>query len=288
MISIIICSRDLHLYNKVLKSIEETIGVVTYEIIKVNNLVENVPITKAYNIGIQKSKYEYLLFIHEDVLFHTKNWGEILTNIFANNLKIGLVGIAGAKYKSKFPSAFWHTKEELLTMNLIQHQPYKETSHINRGFKESSLEKVVVIDGVFIGLRKSTTVKFNEEILGFHCYDLGISIDVFDKQYQIVVTNQILIEHFSIGNTDFNFLKSVINFHKLYKKQLPKYIERKDSSLENVALKKFLGVCLSNRFIPFNLWMYNLLKNPFERLNYSILKLVAYEFKKKIKCLKFP
>lgn len=283
MISIIICSKDLYLYNKVQKSIEETVGTIVYEIIKIDNSVEHLAITKAYNIGIHRAKYDYLLFIHEDILFHTINWGNILINLFATDLKIGLVGIAGAKYKGKFPSAFWHTKDELLNMNLIQHYPHKEAGHFKVGFKESSLERVVAIDGVFIALRKSTAVKFNEEILGFHCYDLGVSIDVLENEYHIVVSNQILVEHFSSGNTNLNFIKGVISFHKLYKNKLPKFIDKKDLSMESLALKKFLEVCLYYRYIPFKLWMFNLLYNPLEKLNYNILKLKLYEIKNKFK-----
>lgn len=280
MISIIICSRDLHLFSQLQKNIGETVGDVIYEIIKIDNLKENLSITKAYNLGINKSKFEYLLFLHEDLLFHTSNWGEILSNVFANNLKIGLLGIAGTKYKSHFPCAFWHTKIEMLHINLIQHYNNKKPSHLKLGFKNGSFEKVVAIDGVFIALRKSTTVRFNEEIEGFHCYDLGISSDVIEKKYEIAVTDQILIEHFSIGNTNLDFVKGVIKFHILYKKTLSKHNTQKNSSLDVEALKRFLEVCLDNRFIPFKFWFIYLIKKPFTRLNFNLLKLVLYKVRK--------
>lgn len=283
MISIIICSRDIQFYDKLHNSIEETIGAIEYEIIRIDNSVENLSITKVYNKGLQKSKFEYLLFVHEDILFHTINWGQILVGMFDSNLKIGLLGVAGAKYKSKFSSAFWHTKKELLNFNLIQHYPHKQASHLKLGFSNDHIEKVVTIDGVFIALKKSTGIRFNEEILDFHCYDLGISIDVLTKGYEIVVTDQILIEHFSSGNTNLDFVKAVINFHKLYKNKLPKWIDKKVVSLESLALKKFLELCLHNRFVPLKLWLFHLVYNPLDKLNYSILKLKIYEIKKKLK-----
>lgn len=283
MISIIICSRCLHLCNKLQKSIEETIGVIIYEIIKIDNSIDNLSITRAYNIGIQQSKYEFLLFIHEDILFHTTNWGKILISIFESNFQVGLIGIAGTKYKSRFPSAFWHTKEEMLNINLIQHYNNKKPIHFKVGFKNGNLEKGVAVDGVFIALRKNTGIKFNEKIKGFHCYDLGISNDILEMGYEIGLTDQILIEHFSIGNTNLDFVKGVINFHRLYKQKLPKYIDKKNASLEIFALKRFLEVCLENRFVPVKLWMYNLLNNPFERLNYNMMKLFFYKLKHKLK-----
>ena len=280
MISIIICSKDLYLYNKVRESIEETIGTIVYEIIKIDNSVEHLAITKAYNIGIHRAKYDYLLFIHEDILFHTVNWGNILLSIFRDDSQIGLIGIAGTKYKSQFPSAFWHTEEEMLNINLIQHYENKKPSQFRLGFKNGNIEKVVAIDGVFISLRKSSGVNFNEHIEGFHCYDLGISVDVIEKKMGIVVTDQILIEHFSIGNANLDFVRGVINFHKLYKEKLPKYIEEKNVSLEYFALKRFLEVCLDNRFITFKFWFIYLIKKPFTRLNFNLLKLVLHKVRK--------
>ncbi|WP_264553459.1 glycosyltransferase family protein [Flavobacterium sp. N2038] len=283
MISIIICSRDISLYTKIHKSIEETIGITEYEIIKIDNSVENLAIVKSYNIGIQKSKFEYLLFVHEDVLFHTVNWGQILVDIFDSNSKLGLIGVAGTKYKSKFPSAFWHTKEELLNINLIQHYPNKPKSHLKLGFIENHMEKVVAIDGVFIALKKNTGVQFNEKISGFHCYDLGISVDILEKGYQIVVTDQILIEHFSNGNTNLDFINGVIKFHDLYKNKLPKSIDHKNKNLGSLALKKFLELCLYHRMVPLRLWLFNIRHRPFDKLNYKIMKLKIYTLKTKFK-----
>lgn len=285
MISIIICSIRESYFDSLKANIQETIGFSDYEIIKIDNLIDKLSITQAYNKGIEKSKFDYQLFIHEDILFHTVNWGEILLSIFRENCRIGLIGIAGAKYKSLVPSAFWHTEEKMLNINLIQHYKNKKTSLLYKGFENKNLEEVVVIDGVFIALKKSTGVKFNENIKGFHCYDLGISIDTLEKKHLIYVTNQILIEHFSIGNTNLNFLKSVIDFHKLYKKKLPKYIDTKNRSLELFALKSFLSVCLENKYVPFKLWIFNLINNPLDKLNYSFIKLVLN--KTKNKCQRF-
>lgn len=279
MISIIICSRNLDLFNKLQTNVKKTIGEINYEIIKIDNEIINKSITEAYNEGIKISKHETLLFIHEDILFHTASWGAILADIFNENPKLGLLGIAGAKYKSKHPSAFWHTDKKMLYFNLIQHYKNKSPKHFKIGFEKSNLEKVVAVDGVFLALRKNTNVIFNEEIKGFHCYDLGISIDVIENNYDVAVTDQILIEHFSIGNTNLDFVKGVIKFHDLYENKLPKFINTQKSYLEIEALKRFLEICLENRFIPNKLWLTYLIKNPFTRLNYNFLKLLFYKIR---------
>ncbi|WP_338377972.1 glycosyltransferase [uncultured Flavobacterium sp.] len=279
MISIVICSRNETLFNKLKESIKNTIGRIEHEIIRIDNLMLNESITKIYNKGIAMAKYECLLFVHEDVVFHTYNWGSILTSIFNQNPNVGLIGIAGTKYKSKYPSAFWHTDQKMLHFNLIQHYNKKSPKHFKIGFKNSNLVKVVAIDGVFLALRKSTNVTFNEEIKGFHCYDLGISIDILENNYDVVVTDQLLIEHFSIGNTNLDFVKGVIMFHELYKNKLPKFINSKKTSLETVALKRFLEICLENRYIPYKLWFFYLSRKPFTRLNYNLLKLLIYKIR---------
>ena len=92
MISIVICSIDSKKYEKLKKNIEETIGELSFEIIKIDNSIEKISITKAYNLGVDKSKYDILLFIHEDILFHTFNWGNILISKFKES-SIGLLGI---------------------------------------------------------------------------------------------------------------------------------------------------------------------------------------------------
>lgn len=275
MISIIICSIDILRYKKVKKNIENTIGLSSYEIIKIDNTIKKTSITKAYNSGIDKSKYNILVFIHEDILFHTFNWGNNIIQSFKNE-RIGLIGVAGTKYKSCYPSAFWHTDEKMLVSNIIQHNKKKKEKLIIKGFKNCNKEDVVVIDGVFMALNKRAGVRFNEDIEGFHTYDLGLSIDVINKNYRIVIVNDVLIEHFSIGVADLNFIKSIIKFHKLYKYKLRKCLKNDSKRLDTIAIKSFLKLCLKNRYIPYRLWLKYLRLNLFSRLNYNLLKLFIY------------
>lgn len=277
MISIIVCSINNKYFEQLKKSIEDTIGDIPYEIIRIDNNKEKLSITKAYNLGISKSNYNYLVFVHEDVLFHTNNWGTLLVNIFERDKEMGLLGVSGAKYKSKFPSAGWHTKDELLNINIYQHYNNGNKPAIDlKGFA-SDIEDVVVIDGVFMVLDKSKGIVFNEKINGFHCYDLAISLDVLKSKYKVKVTNQILIEHLSIGNANVSFIESILRFHRLYKNQLPMSLNQDINNLEIIALGKFLSVCLSNRFIPFRLWLTYFIHKPLNRLNYNFLKLMIFK-----------
>ena len=55
MLSIIICSIKENLFQLVSQNIEETIGAISYEIIRIDNLKEQLPITQAYNKGAEKA-----------------------------------------------------------------------------------------------------------------------------------------------------------------------------------------------------------------------------------------
>ncbi|NJW53654.1 glycosyltransferase [Salinimicrobium oceani] len=218
-ISIIICSKKGILEKNFRKNIEATVGSV-HEIITIDNSTNRYNIFEAYNLGIRKSKFSYLLFIHEDVLIHTPKFGEILLDYFKNNEEIGLIGLAGSRIKTKIPSSWWEHERENQVMNIIQHYPNGKKEKILFGFTEKPLSEVVLIDGVFMAMRK-TDISFDERLAGFHNYDQSISLRSRKAGYKNFVTNEILLEHYSIGTKDQSWLKSNEQFSALYHDDLP-------------------------------------------------------------------
>lgn len=243
-ISIIICSRNDQLQQSFLSNLKETVGY-DHELIVINNSKNKYSIFEAYNIGIEKSKFPLLLFIHEDILFHTHNWGKILISFFNNNESLGLLGIAGSLVKSETPSAWWNNRNAFRFQSIMHHYPDGQLKHDVLGFKEEpALQEVVVIDGVFMAMRKDVGVKFNEELNGFHNYDQSISLDIRSKKFKVMVTNSILLEHFSLGKIDDSWIKSTVKFHRLYENTLPQFIGRKPTkSEERYVLRKFIRNC---------------------------------------------
>lgn len=243
-ISIIICSRIGKLQQGFYSNIKETVGC-AHELIVINNSENKYSIFEAYNIGIEKSKYPLLLFIHEDILLHTIHWGEILISLFSNNKKLGLLGIAGSLVKSKTPSAWWDNKLQFRFQSILHSYPGGQVKHEVLGFKENpALQEVVVIDGVFMAMRKDIGVKFNEDLSGFHNYDQSISLDIRSKDYNVMVTNNILIEHFSLGKIDDSWIKSSLLFHDLYEESLPQFVGRPPTPREErYVLRKFIRNC---------------------------------------------
>ncbi|MDT0686862.1 glycosyltransferase [Autumnicola psychrophila] len=256
--SIIVCSRRASLLKALESNIKDTIGC-PYELIVLDNSKNKYSIFSAYNVGIEKSKGGILCFVHEDVLFHTRDWGGKLKNIFSQNLQVGIVGIAGSKIISDIASGWWEQPSKTLVKNVLQHRPDGRVEHLKGGFEDGNEEEVAVIDGVFMCLRRDGQIKFNENLEGFHNYDQSICLDYLRQGYRIVVTNKILLEHFSNGTIDSRWLNATYNFYKLYKQHLPKIIgdaELGDSE-RGQQISHFIFHCKNtgNAKLAFKFWL---------------------------------
>lgn len=245
MLSIIICSRKNTIQDELSKNIDDTVGC-NYELVVIDNSESKYSIFEAYNLGIEKSKGEYLCFIHDDILFHTQNWGVVVNRIFEEDKKIGLLGVAGAKSKTKMPSLWWSCPKEDKVAFIIQHIPDRETERWNSGFGKENLEEVMAIDGVFMVMRKDDCIHFNPKMKGFHNYDLNLSLECKKLGHKIMVTNAILIEHFSLGTIKGEWLESSYEFYRLYKKSLPLNLENnKPNKKQEIANAIwFINECL--------------------------------------------
>jgi len=276
MISIIICSRVKIINPNLLDNLKETIGC-NHELIIIDNSENKLSIFEAYNIGIKRSKGNLLCFLHDDILIHTKGWGDIVNQIFIENDNIGLLGVAGTKYKSKMPSGWWNCPNKYKNINIIQHLNNKKEKWYY-GFEDSNLSTVVAIDGVFMVLRRKNELNFNKKIKGYHNYDLNISLENYIKGYKTVVTNQILLEHFSNGTINESWYNSTYLIHEMYNKILPISVGNSlvESDLELKNGFHFLKYYIQFKFKTgfFKLWLYLFLIKPLTINHIKIFKLL--------------
>ena len=105
MLSIIICSRDVDALKVVSQNVEITVGV-PFEIIGIDNSNGQYSICQAYNTGAAQAKYELLCFMHEDIRFHTMEWGRKIADILQDTA-IGVLGVSGGRYQVAAPAAWW-------------------------------------------------------------------------------------------------------------------------------------------------------------------------------------
>jgi len=239
MISVIVCSRSLPLFQTLSDNIAKTIGV-DFEIIRINNANGKMGICAAYNAGAAKAIFPYLCFVHEDVLFHTQYWGRHILAHFKADETIGLIGVAGAVYKSRMCSAWGESEtgwEEIKRMNIIQsyRNKKKKPFHFHINPANDQVSNVVNLDGVLLITKNDVVTKFKfDELLltGFHAYDFDFSMQVLEA-YKVVVVYDILIEHSSEGS-GVCWLESLIIAHKKWKNKLPVFVGPQTFITENI------------------------------------------------------
>ncbi|MDP9042299.1 MAG: glycosyltransferase family protein, partial [Bacteroidota bacterium] len=206
-------------------NLAQTLGY-PYELLVWDNHQVQKPITEVYNLLASRAQYPYWCFIHEDIRFETQNWGENLKKAFEENPATGLIGVAGAKYKSAVPSGWSTGLKEFDLCNIFHEDKDGHTQHIYMNPHHSVFEPVVNVDGVFMAIRKEvwSHAHFNEENLrGFHLYDIDFSFHVL-KKWKAAVLFNIDIMHFTQGgNYGDEWVEPTISWHRLFSGQLPQY-----------------------------------------------------------------
>lgn len=221
MISIIICSQKPALPEPLEQNIASTIGC-EYEVVFIYNEDNKYSIFEAYNIGIQKSRFDILCFMHDDILYHTNNWGKNVITHF-NEENVGAIAVAGSKYLPPVPATWFSLEEEY--MDIIQHYtPHDEGTRVTKNQTKELRTEIVAFDGVWFCIHKNV---FNEiafdtnTFKGFHAYDIDIAMQIVSKGYKIYAVFDVLIEHFSCGSLSKQWVESVTRFYLKWHRSLP-------------------------------------------------------------------
>ena len=283
MISVIISSANTFLLAQVSKNIEATIAV-PFELISFDNSTGQKGICEIYNMGARRAQYDILCFMHEDIEIQTSGWGLKVASHFTNNPQLGLLGVAGCSYKSKSPSGWvGYGVTRILHYNLLQSlKDKKNTEHHCMNPNNAVLQKVACIDGLWFCTTKSVSIAypFDEHLLkGFHSYDIDFSLAI-NQKYNAMVTYEILLNHFSEGTFNADWIEDILKVSKKWESHLPLNIAgltKKESLRVEIRtcedmIKKMLhngmtlSACLrmifrvsykeSNLFIKFKLFFY--------------------------------
>lgn len=276
MISIIVCSVNKELLKILKLNVFNTIGT-TYEIIAIDNQVTDYSIAQAYNLGASRAKYEYLCFIHEDILFHTHNWGVNLVK-HLENVKISLIGIFGCTVKSKIPSGVYSTVENLNRVNQILAVDNQTIPYYHNPYSEKYAE-VATLDGMFLACSKENWEKdnFGEDMpTKFHGYDVDFSL-AQQKNGVVAVVFDITLQHASTGTYSRQWIDSQLYIINKYKNNLPviKHDDVNIKEVENSDLNVFIVHLFNNNYLPKiarKLTRKILLRKPIQRLSFFMIK----------------
>lgn len=217
MLSVIICSISPKRLQSIRKNIGETIGV-EHEFIVIDNRERKWPIAKAYNCAAKDAKYPYLFFVHEDVKFHSSDWGSFIESKLKEP-DCGVIGFTGTKAMVRCYSG-WGQSYKWVCSYLYQTTDVLTLFNVHNAYLEHEFEEVVALDGLGMFVRKDVweSYPFDEELLtGFHCYDVDFSLQIAaSKCYKNYVScsNKVLLEHFSLGNMNVAWFEDTIRLFK--------------------------------------------------------------------------
>ena len=199
--------------------IKKTVGPKNAEIIPFENKGTH-SLSEVYNIILEKSKYDTVVLIHDDLIFETNNWGHKLNSIIKKNNDYGVIGLAGSKYVPK-SGMWWEIPETMYGIVNHQDESKKWESKYSKDIK-NRIEPTVIIDGLFMVIRKSKITKnFDESVGGFHFYDMNFCVPNFLDGVKIGITTSVRVTHLSIGQTNESWDKKRIDFSKKYSSVLP-------------------------------------------------------------------
>jgi len=294
MISIIISSANAEQLKQVTKNITATIGV-PFEIISTDNSHGEKGICEIYNRGAKTAKYDILCFMHEDVSIHTQDWGNKVISTFADNPKLGLIGIAGTAYKPISPSGWEGIGAINLYINIIQSYKYikKEPDTIYINPTNEGLPRVACVDGVWLCTPKKVALEypFDEALFkGFHCYDIDFSFSVA-QAYEIAVTYDVLLNHFSEGNYGRAWVDENIKLHKKWIHYFPVNLQglanKEQIKAEKITFKSYVDKLIKLNYPTKAAYTVLFMGNKYWSLSPNLFfKLGFYTLKRYLKLVK--
>ena len=234
MISVIYCTKESKPSHK--EHIIKSSGLHKHiEVIEIINNGES--LTKCYNRGIKESKYDTIVICHDDIMIETKQWGKKLLKIYDKNPQYSIIGVAGTKELSK-SGRWWDNQQKMY--GKVKH------THNNKSWLSTysddlgdNVEDVVLVDGLWFSFKKDKIrTTFNENVKGFHFYDVTFCVENKIKGCKVGVITKIRINHMSIGQTNVEWEENRKLFVKNNEENLPIHV---DENFENRKLKVLLG-----------------------------------------------
>ena len=270
MITIGFSSRKVD--NNFIELLKKTCGVSNPQIIPIEN-EGKYSLPEAYNTILEQATNDIVVLCHDDIYFDSKNWGSKILKHFKRNPEYGVLGLAGS---TQLPSSakWWEDFSKMKGIVNHEHEGKKWESKYSSSLG-NQIDDVVLVDGLFIVLNKKNIKQtFNEEIKGFHFYDVDFSFRNFIEDVKIGVMYDVRVTHKSIGATNEEWEKNRIIFAEKYKDNLPVKIKR-NLTLES-PIKVLLSCLFFKNFTGSEMYVYELAKG-LKKLNCDVTVLSDIE-----------
>jgi len=220
MITIVYCTREHN--QKHIDHLKKVGGHPKVEVIEYINKGEG--LTKFYNKGLKESKFDIVVFCHDDIIIESKQVAKKLIKLFNDNPEYGVLGVAGTK---NMPASgrWWDNKSKM----------YGRVAHTDKGktwlskYSDdlgNNIEEVVIVDGVFFAIHKKQIKEDFGSVEGFHFYDIDFCFRNHLSGVKLGVTTKIRVNHLSIGMTNNEWEINRQKFAEKYKDNLPVNIKK--------------------------------------------------------------
>lgn len=250
-IAFIYCYNDEKLLNESIHYIHSLTIPVGYEI-EIIPVESASSMTAGYNFAMKQTDAKYKVFLHQDVFIINRDFISDILKIFQHNIKIGLLGMVGAK---ELPTnGIWWEAQEKYGKVYDSHTGIVELLSFNE--PTNDVEYVQAIDGLIMVTQYD--IPWREDIFnGWHFYDISHSVEFAINGYKVAVPKQKepwCIHDCGIVNVKNGFLENKELFLKeycefLYEQQplvsilipaynRPKYLEEALKSVINQTYKK--------------------------------------------------
>jgi glycosyltransferase involved in cell wall biosynthesis len=230
MISIVYCTKEHN--QKHIDHLKKIGGHPKVEVIEYINKGEG--LTKFYNKGLKESKFDIVVFCHDDIIVESKQVARKLIRHYENN-DHGILGVAGTKELST-TGRWWDNRKTMYGRVWHTHEGKKSLTKYSPS-QDKRIEDVVIVDGVFFSVMKSRLKKkFSKYVKGFHFYDIDFCFNNFLKGVKVGVHTDISINHMSIGITNDEWEINRAEFAERFKDNLPVKIDRKFTGKEKFKI----------------------------------------------------
>jgi glycosyltransferase involved in cell wall biosynthesis len=236
--------------------LKKTSGVPKIEVIPFENNGE-FSLTEVYNKILNDSSHDIVVLCHDDIYFDSKNWGQKILNHFKRNQELGILGVAGST-QLPITGRWWDDFSKVKGIVNHEHEGKKWESKYSTS-KGNEIDDVVLVDGLFIAINKKNIIHtFNEEVKGFHFYDVDFSFRNFMSGVEIGVMYDVRITHKSIGQTNEQWEKNRELFVNKNLKHLP--IKIKKNLTLNSPIKVLLSCLFFKNYTGSEMYVYELAK----------------------------
>jgi len=254
MISVVYCTRQNNPEHR--EHLVKSSGMLkNLEVIEIVNNGES--LTTSYNRGLKQAKNNIVVFCHDDITIETKQWGEKLLKLFKRNEQYGILGVAGTKFMPA-SGRWWENPKKMYGRVAHTHEGKTWLSSYSADLGQE-IEETVIVDGVFFAVDKTKIKKeFNEEVEGFHFYDINFCFENHLEGVKVGVSTVIRVNHKSIGMTNEQWESNRQIFSDKFKENLPVNLKR--VLRKNEKLKVLLGCLNFSNLTGSELYVFELAK----------------------------